>query len=265
MIQEKEPFKESTKNLMRPAQVEEMKGEISRLEGSLNAPPHISAQIQDPGEMRRQLKNLKSDLASQAPQPYGDRVDAARVRAEVLKQEILKGMPTDPEMRRNPAGATDKHRKWEQRNKDNILEWKNIQLNLHAGGDLDELADASDVANFEKFRPLDASHELNMHNEQIAGKVQHGPFGTELGTVITDEEKAILESVDPEVASSLALMNNAQRASVKNFVKNLASGFEVDKMGKKKREWTPEQKAKQAAAMAAGRKRADELRAEQEK
>lgn len=255
MIQEKEAFKESTKNLMRPTQVEEMKSEISRLEGSLNAPPHISSQIQDPGEMRRQLKNLKSDLEKQAPKPYGDRVDDARARSEFLKQEILKGMPTDPEMRRNPAGAVDKHRKWEQRNKGNILEWKNIQLNLHAGGDLDELADASDVANFEKYRPLEATHELNMHNEQIPGKVQHGPYGTDLGTIITEEEKAILQSVDPEVASSLALMNNAQRASVKSFVRNLSSGFEMDKLGKKKREWTPEQKAKQAAAMAAGRAR----------
>ena len=137
-----EAFQESTNSLFRPHQVEQTKDEIKRLEGTLNAPPHIAAQIQDRGEMTRQLRSLRRNLDQQAPKPYEiSEKDSAVARSEQLKAEILEGMPTQAEMRRNPAGAVDKHRKWEKHNKLKILEWKNIQLRRHAGGDLDELPD----------------------------------------------------------------------------------------------------------------------------
>lgn len=222
-----EAFQESTKSLYRPHQVEQSKEEIKRLENTLNAPPHIAAQIQDRGEMTRQLRSLRHDMETQAPKPYLGELDDAVKRSEQLREEIVQGMPTHPEMRRNPVGAVDKNRKWERRNKAKILEWKNIQLRLHAGGHLDELPDSKDVANFERHRPVDASHELNMHGEQIPGAIQHGPApGAGPATVFSDSDKALLQSVDPELAGSLALLNNDQRAKVKEIIATMTAPVE---------------------------------------
>ncbi len=223
-----EVFQESTKSLFRPHQVEQTKEEIKRLENTLNAPTHIAAQIQDRGEMTRQLRSLRTNLEQQAPKPYEiHEKDSAVARSEQLKAEIIEGMPTQPEMRRNPAGAVDKHRKWEFRNKPKILEWKNIQLRRHAGGDLDELPDSKDVANFEKHRPSGALHELNMHNEQISGKLQFGPApGVIPATIFSDKETDALKAIDPEIASQLVVMNNEQRASVKAFMQNVMTPTE---------------------------------------
>ena len=233
---------------MRPGQVEQAKVEIGRLESTLSAPPHVQSAIQDVGEMRRQLQTLKRELEQQSPKPYVDNLDQAVARSAYLKAEILQGMPTQAEMRRNPAGAVDKHRKWERRNKGNILEWKNIQLNLHAGGHLDELSDAKDIANFEKYRPEDASDELNMHNEQIPGRLQFGPKpGAGPGTVFSDQETDTLKAIDPEIASQLVVMNNEQRASVKAFMQNVMTPQTV--VTPKPGGWTPERR--EAASKAA--------------
>ena len=262
-----EAFQESTKSLFRPHQVEQSKEEIKRLENTLNAPPHIAAQIQDRGEMTRQLRSLRHDMETQAPKPYLGELDVATKRSVQLRDEIIVGMPTHAEMRRNPVGATDKNRKWEKRNKAKILEWKNIQLRLHAGGHLDELEDSKDVANFERHRPTDASHELNMHGEQIPGKLQFGPTpGAEPVTVFSDDDKALLQSIDPEIAKSLALLNNDDRAKVKEIIATMAAPITPPPMEHttgfaevggaaasepvvvdKRRTWTPERKAAASA------------------
>lgn len=256
-----EVFQESTNSLFRPHQVEQSKDEIKRLENTLNAPPHVAAQIQDRGEMTRQLRSLRRNLDQQAPKPYEiSEKDSAVARSEQLKAEILQGMPTQAEMRRNPAGAVDKHRKWEKRNKPKILEWKNIQLRRHAGGDLDELPDSKDVANFERYRPADASHELNMHAEQIPGRMQFGPApGTGPATVFSSEETDALKAIDPEIASQLVVMNNEQRASVKAFMQNVITP--TDQPAPVKGGWTPERR--EAASKAAKERFAAEKAAQE--
>lgn len=253
---------EKTQPLLRPHQVENMREEQKRIEGMLQAPPHVSAAIQDRGELRRQLNSIVRSLESQSPKPYREEeVDAAIAREAELRESILNGMPTSAEMRRNPAGAVDKHRKWEERNKKAILEWKNVRLRMHETGILDELRDAKDVANFEKYRPTGASHELNMHGEQISGKVQYGPIpGAGPSTVISDEEKATLMEIDPEIASQIALMNNDQRAKVKEFLRGLGNQSYDDGMSqvsilKQKRDLTPEQRKEIGQRLAAGRAR----------
>ncbi len=236
-----EAFQESTKSLFRPHQVEQSKEEIKRLENTLNAPPHIAAQIQDRGEMTRQLRSLRHDLETQAPKPYLGDLDAAVKRADQLREEIVVGMPTHREMRRNNVGATDKNRKWDRRNKEKVLEWKAIQLRLHAGGHLDELEDSKDVANFERHRPVDASHELNMHGEQIPGAMQFGPApGSAPSAIFSDDDMALLQSVDPEIASGLAVMSNEDRARVKQFIATMAAPSTAAPVVAKG--WTPERK-----------------------
>lgn len=144
-------------NLLRPNQQVEMKDEVRILEDKLQSP-----HIEDKGTVRRQLHRLKQQLEIQTPKPFvGAEVDAAVKREQDLREQILQGMPSQEEMRKSPPGAIDKHRTWEKRNKEKIIEWKNIQLRLHA--DSNEV----DIANFERFRPTSSS--LNMDNAFIPG------------------------------------------------------------------------------------------------
>ena len=187
----------------------------------LSAPPHIAGQIQDRGAARNQIRRIDRELENQTPKAYeGPEKDAAIRRSEELESQFTTGMPTQAEMRRNPAGAVDKHRKWEARNKRGILEYKNIALRLHAGDDSpDKLADASDIANIERLRPVGGSQELNMDNEQIPGRVQIGPVpGAGPAVVFSEEETALLEKKDPVLHSQIGLMNNDQRVIVKHMV-----------------------------------------------
>lgn len=218
-------FKEKITPLMRPHQTEALKEEARAIEAMLNAPPHISSAIQNRGDIVRHFNTLTNDIENQTPKPYRDtEIDLARRREVELRETITQGMPTQKEMRRNPAGAVDKHLKWERENKQNILEWKNIRLRLHNGGHLNEIPEARDVANFEQYRPADASHELNMHNMQISGKDYYlPPTGSGPVAVMSDEQADVLKQVNPELFSKMAMLSNDQRAEILNMVNHYIS------------------------------------------
>ena len=57
--------------------------------------------------------------------------------------------------------------------------------------------------------------------------------------MFSDEDKALLQSVDPEISSQLALMNNEQRASVKQFITDMTTPSEVKPVTKG---WSPERR-----------------------
>lgn len=215
-------FQESTKPLLRPAQAQEWKEQASTLRQMLSAPPHIANRIEDRGQLTKNLRALEKDLHNQEPRPYGtDELDSVASRSDQLKTEILEGMPTQEEMRRNPPGSVDKHRRWENRNKAKLSEWKNIQLRMHQTGETD-LPDATDVANFERFRPTGGSQQLNMHNEQIAGRLQYGPKpGTGPSVIMGEKEADLLKEIAPDISGKLALMSNEQRGMVKNYMQTL--------------------------------------------
>ncbi len=221
-------FQESTAPLLRPAQVDDMKREQSRLEKMTSGAPHIVNQIQNKGEMTRQLRRLHEQLETQAPKAYAaGQMDSAINRERQLQEEILVGMPTQAEMRRNPSGATDKHRAWEHRNKKKILEWKNIRLKLHAGGDVEGRLIETDVANFEKFRPVGGAGELNMDNEQIPGKqINFSPSGIVDTVILTADEIAVIDRLYPDLKGKLFMMDAGQRAQAKEIVK-----VELEKVG----------------------------------
>lgn len=253
-------FQETTKPLLRPAQAQEWREQAKSLREMLSAPPHIANRIEDRGQLTKNLRALERDLQNQEPRPYApEELDAAVNRSDQLKAEILQGMPTQEEMRRNPAGAVDKHRRWEKRNKPKISEWKNIQLRRHQTGDVD-LPDATDVANFEQFRPSGGSQQLNMHSEQIPGKVQFGPKpGAGPTVVFGDAEATFLETIAPDISQQLALLSNEQRAAVKDFIQALNepsrgtadSDVNVSKPKRKNDSWTPERRAAFGAKMKA--------------
>ncbi len=95
----------------------------------------------------------------------GETKDALYARQQALETNIKVGMPTHEEMRRNPAGAVDKHRKWERANKANILERQNI---LHL---LNPDDDSKDLTNLDLLRPsqLPQSTTTFMSDAQIPG------------------------------------------------------------------------------------------------
>lgn len=216
-------FQETIKPLLRPRQTEELKEDAKRLREILSAPPHIANRVEDRGQLTRNLRAAEKDLATQAPKPYVEaELDLATKRSDELRNEMLVGMPTQEEMRRNPPGAVDKHRLWEKRNKPRLSEWKNIQLRLHQSG-FGELPDSTDLANFERYRPSGGSQQLNMDNAQITGATQFGPKpGAGPATVLSDGERDTLREMDPELAGQVALMTNEQRAKVKSFIQNMS-------------------------------------------
>lgn len=167
-----------TRPLLRPRQVHQLREEVRRLDDMLAQPQHVLQHVDVPQALR-QRTNLSKQLDQLTPRPPAEEERDAIVRREAeLREDIRQGMPTAAEMRRNPAGAVDKHRAWERRKKKKILEWKNTRLRMHAGGMLGDLPeDASDVANVETFRPTGGAHELDMYHEQIPGKDFHLPPG----------------------------------------------------------------------------------------
>ena len=242
----------STKNVLHPRQITEITEQKAQLQEILSAPPHIRNQLQQGGAaVRKQVQDAEA-LLRQAPKPFSsEEIDGAVKAEKELRNSWLEGMPTQAEMRRNPPGAVDKNIAWNRAKKNDVLKWKNLRRRLQAS-EVSGIPE-NDVSNIEMYRP--SSGDMNMDNAQISGKDFHIPsFDNGLPTVFTNEDKSTLEGIDPEVSSQLALLDNEQRAKVKEFLAG------INKPPKKKRVWTEEEKVKQAAAMAAGRKRAEERR-----
>lgn len=228
-------FQESTKPLLRPHLLAKLEDERQRLDGLLNAPPYIANQIQGRAELSRRLRTLQNQIETQRPHPYeAHEIDDARAREKELLADILDGMPTSAEMRRTPGGpggnTVGKHRAWESRKKVKVLEWKNIRLRRHAGGDLDH-TDGIDVANIEAYRPIGGSGEANLDDAMIPGKLQFGPKpGAGPTAVMGQAESALLETINPELHGMMALLSNENRATVLALVRNLMAEA-VDQAG----------------------------------
>lgn len=208
-----------TTDLLRPNQVSEMREEIATLENMLNAPPHIKAQITDRGMMRKRCDRLKKDMEKYTPRAYseGER-DAAVKEFEGLSEAIQSGMPSSEEMRRNPPGAVGKQIDWQKRTKKAVARYKHIAMRLLAGGDTPaRLKYAGDAANIELLRPLRTSHDVAMDGAQIPQKTGYHIGADPVGAVVfSDAEVAALRSVRPELADSLAVLDNEKRSAIKD-------------------------------------------------
>lgn len=205
-----------TKPLLRPAALADALAEKASLEKKL-----VTKEIQDKGEVAKQLRRLDTTLRTQTPVAFtGPELDAARRLEVELREQILQGMPSHEEMRKNPPGAVEKHIAWERRNKEKLLQWKNIQLRLNAGND-----DGS-VANFEKYRPRTST--LNMDSAQISGtSVFLPPPGAAMPVTFSQEMLDLLGSLDKELLGKLALLSNEQRSEVKKVLDKAVSKKET--------------------------------------
>ncbi len=206
-------------NLLRPHQRDEMQSEKSVLENKLKNPF-----IQDKGTVGSQLRKLNHQLDTQTPKPYkSDEIDSKVKREKEIREELLIGMPSQEEMRKAPPGAIGKHMSWEKSQKAKLMEWKEIQLRLNP------LSDDPDISNFERFRPVTSS--LSMDNAQIPGKQYYLP---------TEAYKQGYEEITW----------SQQEAPVQDPVQATVQA-ESQKPAKKKNEWTPERRARQAETMRA--------------
>jgi len=194
-----------TKPLLRPQQVEEAKSEIKALETQM-----VSPHIEDKADVHRKLLRVRKTFEEQVPRtPTSVEEEGQMVsREKALLGDILRGMPSQEEMRKAPPGAVDKHMAWEKRNKMKIAEWKNLKLRLNPG--------EREAANLERHRPTGST--LNMDNAYIPGKQIYIPENVGSTVTFNDQQIAALRLVSPQLADALALMSNPERAQVKDAI-----------------------------------------------
>jgi hypothetical protein len=233
---------ESTTQLMRQDQIEGHAAEGRRIADMLNDPrPHVQSQVQDRGHAISNLKRINKAIEDQMPRSYEPHeMDIAIKRESELRKNWLQGMPTSSEMRRNPAGAVDKHRAWEARSKLDVLEWKNIRRRLLAGGNIDAPIDAKDVSNIEMFRPVGGPQEMNLHNAQIDGRDFHyPPQGPAIGKPFSDDEINVLHEYSPETVRLLCVADSETRdlihETIQDIINNRAASVAADLEAKAKK------------------------------
>ncbi|KKM70370.1 hypothetical protein LCGC14_1441420 [marine sediment metagenome] len=242
--------------VLHPRQVADLRQLKAEREAQLSAPPHIRNQIQDVGAIVKEIRDIDGTLDKQAPRPISaDQMDEAVKLEATLRESWLKGMPTQAEMRRNPPGAVDKHRKWEKLTKSNVLLWKGLRRRLHASGVSDYgLNDESDVSNVEKFRPRGGGGELNLNPAQIEGKIiELPPVGAGQAVVFNDADIERLTKIDPEIAASLGTLPNDTRRRILDLLHGDTTTDTTEEPKPSKRAkgkgWTPERRRAQSERM----------------
>jgi hypothetical protein len=155
-------------NFLRPQQMVDHRQDIDASERDLQ-----NREIQNKGAVQGRLHNLKKQFQAQAPVEVTDgRVkDALAKREQELREQITTGMLSREEMRKNPVGAVDQHRRWEKANKPKIMEWKKIRLAMQADSSDPDTWDR-DAANLEQYRPEGATDRFRS-DAQITGKMSY--------------------------------------------------------------------------------------------
>ena len=148
-------------NLLRHTQRAGMQEERKRLEEHAVQPG-----VNNPGAVRQEIRKLDKQLTAQSPRETTpqERDLLAKTERE-LQVEIVNGMPTHEEMRRNPPGTVHKHMQFEKRFKPKLNLLKNIKIQLEPD------SEDPDLANLEKIRPHQAESGAGtfMANAQIPG------------------------------------------------------------------------------------------------
>lgn len=137
------------KQILRFRQREELQQEIEDINTALNPDNTFKMRSgSDVAEASSRLRRLKKQLVEYGPAEVSGAVkDKLVKRSKEIEGDVLQGMPTAEEMRKNPAGMVGRHMRWEKANKKKILEWKNIQQLLEPD------SNDPDLSNFERLRP----------------------------------------------------------------------------------------------------------------
>ncbi|MGH9876794.1 MAG: hypothetical protein ACRD5H_04095 [Nitrososphaerales archaeon] len=221
------------------------KADLARVEEQLQAPGYVLGALTAEGraQLVKRSRDLKQELAKcSPPELTGEAKDALNVRRHVLEENIRVGMPTHEQMRRNPVGAVDQHRKWERRVKNNILEWKNIRRAL------EPTSDDRDLANVEMLRP--SGLPTNGASTFMADAQIPGHFA------MTPQAKVNWPLGEPKVDTPL---KQAERAEAQTQIEPAAIALKQPRV---KRERSEAQKAATARFLAAGRAAREKKNAE---
>ena len=139
-----------SKPLLRYKQREQWRREIDAVDSDLKAgATDRTRQVLEPGRLKRANDHRKVLLNAQSPPELSPQErDSLAKLSSSLKSEMMDGIVTQVEQRRNPPGTVGKQQAWVRRNKSKVLAWKNAQILLNPD------SDDPDLCNFEKHRPL---------------------------------------------------------------------------------------------------------------
>lgn len=209
------------KVLLRPHQVVQHQEDLRQCDADLR-----NANVQKKGDVVKRKRKLEAQYLDQAPQPItnGALRDKVAKRITELKDKIRVGLPTAEEMRKATPQTVEQHRKWERLNKPLIKEWRNLERQLHTDTSDPDTHDRS-LGDVETLRPTSAQDRLRTDGF-ITGKMSYG-------SVPQENWDAIFE---PPQNTALEQVRRVQ-----------------EEAQPKKRELTPEQKAKRAEIMAKAR------------
>ena len=114
-------------NLLRHRQRAEMADDRRALEEQL-AQPVLGAKagIQNRGAITNEIRKLDKQVEQQSPRTLTpEETNILAAKKQELETEIVVGMPSQEEMRRNPPGTVHRHMQWEKANKKKLALLKN--------------------------------------------------------------------------------------------------------------------------------------------
>lgn len=153
--------------LLNKEQIDDLKDEKGQLEQAISPSNPYRSKISKPQLMHQRLKAIDKQLDTYAPEPLqGHEKDKLAKLEQELRESFVQGMPTEEEMRKNPAGMVARHMKWEKINKKNIKTWKNVVRQLEPD------SDDPDLASIERFRPAGVMDRL-VAGAQISGAMNY--------------------------------------------------------------------------------------------
>lgn len=214
------------KVLLRPHQMVQHEEDLRQCEADLQ-----NAGVKMKGIVRQRKKALEKQYLDQAPQPITDPIlrDKVAKRINELESQIRVGLPTEEEMRKATNITVEQHRKWERLNKPKIKEWRNLLRQLHTDTSDPHIHDRS-LGDIEHLRPMSAQDRFRSDGF-ITGKMSYGSVPQERWDMV----------FGPPQNTALKQAERVQGAN--------EQAIEAPK----KRELTPEQKAKRAEIMAKAR------------
>ena len=168
-----------------------MKQELDTIDAQLNPGNDFRLRSSaDVTEVKSRARRLTKQLADQSPPEMAGRVkDAISKEIQAIEERVTAGMPTQEEMRKNPAGMVGRHMRWEKTHKRDILRWKNLQIMREPEND------DPDLANFERLRPSGVMDRLRT-DAQISGAMNFRSVPQEnWDQVFTPPQNTALEQV----------------------------------------------------------------------
>ena len=153
--------------LLKSEQILDLKEEQTQIDAALAPTNPFRNKISKPQLMHQRRKAIDKQLEDFAPAPLeGQEKDKLANLEKELRAAWTNNMPTEEEMRKNPAGMVDRHRKWEKLNKKIIGQWKNVRRQLEPD------SDDPDLANIERYRPSGVMDRL-VAGAQISGAMNY--------------------------------------------------------------------------------------------